>query len=105
MQYGMDQKLVSNVGASSHLLLLPTLIDDLSAPELAFLQQDLALPLVFIYGVDVPARLDTESTAVASSGLTLNSRDVDVFASVELERWLCAQDFKVKACVRVIERG
>ncbi len=83
-------------------LLLPRPVDNPGAILVTRLQNDLALPFVYIRRIHVPARLDAETAARLSGRGTWKLGDVNKVSSVELERWLSAVHLEVDFALRVV---
>lgn len=83
-------------------LLLPGPVHNTAAVLLALLEQHLALPLVDVARVDVPARLDAETAAGAARRRTGDLGHRDVLARVELEGRLRAEHLEVDLRVWVV---
>jgi hypothetical protein len=85
-------------------LCMPAPVNNLAPVLLALLQSHLRFLFRHVDRIDVSSRLDTESSAGATSREAFDCRDIDVLASVELERWLCTGDLQMNLAFWVIER-
>lgn len=71
------------------------------SPELPTFQQHLAPPLRHIDGIDITRRFDTKPSPRASRRSIFCGRSIDVFARVELERGLGAENVQMQLRARV----
>jgi hypothetical protein len=83
---------------------LPASVDNLGTVLLTLLEERHRFVFRDIDSVDITTGLNAEARAGAPGGYISNSRDVDVFTSVELECWLSRVDFQVDLAFWVIER-
>jgi hypothetical protein len=81
----------------------PAAVDGLAPVLLSFLQYDLALVLWHVDGIDVATGLNTEPRARTTCWNTFSGWNVNVFASIVLERWLCSVNFEMDLALWVVE--
>jgi hypothetical protein len=83
--------------------LFPSTVDDLASVGLTLLEENHLLPVVVVTSINVTAGLNAETGTSTACWCTIDSWDIDVLASVELEGRLSAEYLKVKFCLRVGE--
>lgn len=83
----------------------PRSVDRSRTPDLALFQQTHAPPLWFVRCIHVSTGLDAESRSRPASREPAHRWNVDVFAGIELERWLGAEDLQVHPRLFMFERG
>lgn len=85
-------------------LAFPGLENDFAPVDLPLLDHGHAPPVTYVGRIDIPARLDAESRAGASSrGSVWAGSDIQMLAGVKLERRVCREHVEVQIRRGVIE--
>lgn len=86
-------------------LRLPRPIQILTPKHLSLPQHRHPTPSLIIHRINIPTRFNTEPRALASSRRALDSGDIDILSSVELESGFGGVDLEMHAGVWVGEFG
>ena len=87
------------------ILRLPPSVNSPATPDLALLQDDHTSPLRVVGAVNVPARLDADTSPLTDIWVAVHGWDINVLAGVELEGRFRAQRLEVHAALWVVERA
>lgn len=87
--------------ARFRLSLLPSLVYNPRSICLPLLQHHLVLPFRHIHSIHPPTRLHAEPSACTSRRCALDSRNIDIFPRIKLERGFSAVHLEVNFAVRV----